>query len=187
MRSIFEVASAGRYHRAGVAELADATDSKYPFLVTECRFESDTRTNELRRLVGAISRHPAAQSRSVSVHIDFDFVLIVTLAIFLVAGVVKGLIGMGLPTIAMGLLAVVMLPAQAAAILDHALFRDERLAAAGGTEARQSGKTAVEHDGRGRGGHPCRIWRAGWQCVRPRHRRARRGADPLCRASACRE
>ena len=50
-------------------------------------------------------------------HIDFDFVLIVTMAIFLVAGVVKGLIGMGLPTIAMGLLAVVMLPAQAAAIL----------------------------------------------------------------------
>lgn len=36
---------------------------------------------------------------------------------FLLAGLVKGIIGMGLPTVAMGLLALVMPPAEAAAIL----------------------------------------------------------------------
>ncbi len=40
-----------------------------------------------------------------------------TLATFLLAGFVKGVIGLGLPTIGMGLLAVVMAPAQAAALL----------------------------------------------------------------------
>ncbi len=38
-------------------------------------------------------------------------------AAYLLAGFVKGVIGMGLPTVAMGLLAAVMTPAQAAAIL----------------------------------------------------------------------
>ena len=38
-------------------------------------------------------------------------------ATFLLAGVVKGLIGLGLPTIAMGLLAIVLQPAPAAALL----------------------------------------------------------------------
>jgi uncharacterized membrane protein YfcA len=38
-------------------------------------------------------------------------------AIFLLAGLVKGVIGMGLPTVAMGLLALVLPPADAAAIL----------------------------------------------------------------------
>ncbi|WP_457150573.1 sulfite exporter TauE/SafE family protein [Mesorhizobium sp. P5_C1] len=38
-------------------------------------------------------------------------------AVFLAAGVVKGVVGMGLPTVAMGLLAVTMPPAQAAALL----------------------------------------------------------------------
>ncbi|MEP7453141.1 sulfite exporter TauE/SafE family protein [Phyllobacterium sp. SB3] len=38
-------------------------------------------------------------------------------AVFLLAGFVKGVVGMGLPTVAMGLLAVTMPPAQAAAIL----------------------------------------------------------------------
>lgn len=49
--------------------------------------------------------------------VHLDLVLIATLVVFLLAGVVKGLIGMGLPAIAMGLLAVMMPPAQAAAIL----------------------------------------------------------------------
>jgi uncharacterized membrane protein len=40
-----------------------------------------------------------------------------TLATFLAAGFVKGVIGLGLPTIGMGLLAVVMAPAKAAALL----------------------------------------------------------------------
>ena len=38
-------------------------------------------------------------------------------AVFVLAGLVKGVIGLGLPTIAMGLLAVVMAPVEAAAIL----------------------------------------------------------------------
>ena len=38
-------------------------------------------------------------------------------AVFALAGVVKGVIGLGLPTIAMGLLAIVMPPVEAAAIL----------------------------------------------------------------------
>ncbi|MER8467130.1 sulfite exporter TauE/SafE family protein [Mesorhizobium sp. M1396] len=38
-------------------------------------------------------------------------------AVFLTAGFVKGVVGMGLPTVAMGLLAVTMPPAQAAALL----------------------------------------------------------------------
>ncbi|WP_375414847.1 sulfite exporter TauE/SafE family protein [uncultured Bradyrhizobium sp.] len=43
--------------------------------------------------------------------------LIVILAVFLLAGAVKGVVGMGLPTVAMGLLATTMPPADAAAIL----------------------------------------------------------------------
>lgn len=44
-------------------------------------------------------------------------VLAFIFAIFVLAGAVKGLIGLGLPTIAMGLLAIVMPPAPAAALL----------------------------------------------------------------------
>lgn len=42
---------------------------------------------------------------------------LLVIAAFLLAGTVKGVIGMGLPTVAMGLLSVAMLPAQAAALL----------------------------------------------------------------------
>jgi uncharacterized membrane protein YfcA len=44
-------------------------------------------------------------------------VLAAITAIFVLAGFVKGVIGLGLPTVAMGLLAIVMTPAQAAALL----------------------------------------------------------------------
>jgi uncharacterized membrane protein YfcA len=43
--------------------------------------------------------------------------LIIVALTFLLAGFVKGVIGLGLPTVSMGLLAVVMTPAQAAAVL----------------------------------------------------------------------
>ena len=46
-----------------------------------------------------------------------DSSLIFVAAVFLLAGFVKGVIGLGLPTIAMGLLAIVMPPIEAAAIL----------------------------------------------------------------------
>lgn len=45
-----------------------------------------------------------------------DFLLTV-LPVFLLAGLVKGVIGLGLPTVAMGLLGLLMPPAQAAALL----------------------------------------------------------------------
>ena len=48
---------------------------------------------------------------------DSTFILFAVLSTFLLAGFVKGVIGMGLPTLAMGLLGVVMAPAQAASIL----------------------------------------------------------------------
>ncbi len=46
-----------------------------------------------------------------------DPVLILIAAVFLLAGFVKGVVGLGLPTVAMGLLAVTMPPAQALAIV----------------------------------------------------------------------
>ena len=54
----------------------------------------------------------------------FDFYLhigpvlsLLVVATFVLAGAVKGVIGLGLPTIAMGLLGLAMPPAQAAALL----------------------------------------------------------------------
>ena len=42
---------------------------------------------------------------------------IATASVFLLAGVVKGVLGLGLPTVAMGLLVILMSPAQAAALI----------------------------------------------------------------------
>ena len=47
---------------------------------------------------------------------DFS-VLAVAPSTFVLAGFVKGVVGLGLPTVAMGLLAIVMTPAQAASLL----------------------------------------------------------------------
>src|SRR6195256_2411507 len=47
----------------------------------------------------------------------FDPLLIAIAAVFFLAGFVKGVIGLGLPTVAMGLLAVSMPPARALAIV----------------------------------------------------------------------
>jgi uncharacterized membrane protein YfcA len=49
--------------------------------------------------------------------VDSILILSVTAGAFLLAGFVKGVIGLGLPTVAIGLLGLVMTPAQAAAIL----------------------------------------------------------------------
>src|SRR6476646_6173561 len=46
-----------------------------------------------------------------------DPLLIVIAAVFLIAGFIKGVVGLGLPTVSMGLLAVTMAPAQAIAIV----------------------------------------------------------------------
>ena len=49
--------------------------------------------------------------------VDLLPILSVTAGAFLAAGFVKGVIGLGLPTVAIGLLGLLMTPAQAAAIL----------------------------------------------------------------------
>ncbi|CAM3435399.1 putative membrane transporter protein [Salmonella enterica subsp. arizonae] len=43
--------------------------------------------------------------------------MLTIMSVFLLAGIVKGVIGLGLPTISMGLLTVVMAPASAASLL----------------------------------------------------------------------
>ncbi|GEO80939.1 sulfite exporter TauE/SafE family protein [Pararhodospirillum oryzae] len=48
---------------------------------------------------------------------DHTLLLGLCLVVFLAAGVVKGLLGMGLPTVAMGLLGLVLSPAEAAALM----------------------------------------------------------------------
>ena len=48
---------------------------------------------------------------------EFAFAALVLTAAFLAAGFVKGVLGMGLPTVAMGLLGIVFAPVQAAALL----------------------------------------------------------------------
>ena len=48
---------------------------------------------------------------------DSNTLLVATAGIFLLAGLVKGTIGLGLPTVSVGLLGLLMPPAQAAAIL----------------------------------------------------------------------
>lgn len=53
---------------------------------------------------------------SLYLNLGWSLTLLVMMA-FVLAGTVKGLIGMGLPTVAMGLLSVAMLPTQAAALL----------------------------------------------------------------------
>ena len=46
-----------------------------------------------------------------------EFAALTITAVFVLAGFVKGVIGLGLPTVSMGLLAVAMAPGQAAAML----------------------------------------------------------------------
>ena len=46
-----------------------------------------------------------------------DPLLILIAAVFLIAGFVKGVVGLGLPTVSMGLLAVSMAPSRAIAIV----------------------------------------------------------------------
>ena len=57
--------------------------------------------------------HFVSQSRVPVEHLP----LIVATLTFLLAGVVKGVIGLGLPTVSMGLLSLVMPPAKAASLL----------------------------------------------------------------------
>jgi uncharacterized membrane protein YfcA len=57
------------------------------------------------------------QRRTTMTFPDLVPMLAISACVFLLAGFVKGVVGMGLPTIAMGVLSLVMAPAQAAALL----------------------------------------------------------------------
>jgi uncharacterized membrane protein YfcA len=46
-----------------------------------------------------------------------DWILVFTAAVFLLAGLVKGVLGLGLPTVAIGLLGLIMTPAQAVVLM----------------------------------------------------------------------
>lgn len=61
--------------------------------------------------------HGRASSKGSTLDLTSASVLIAIAAIFVLAGLVKGVIGMGLPTVAIGLLGLMMTPARAAAIL----------------------------------------------------------------------
>jgi hypothetical protein len=55
--------------------------------------------------------------RKIGAEVDSNTLLVATAGIFLLAGFVKGTVGFGLPTVSVGLLGLLMAPAQAAAIL----------------------------------------------------------------------
>jgi len=79
-----------------------AANRPLPFAIGESRL--------LKSLIARITRDPQSYLMSVSV-------LLFIAGVFILAGFVKGVVGLGLPAIAMGLLAVVMRPADAASIL----------------------------------------------------------------------
>jgi len=79
-----------------------AANRPLPFAIGESRL--------LKSLIARITRDPQSYLMSVSV-------LMFIAGVFILAGFVKGVVGLGLPAIAMGLLAVVMRPADAASIL----------------------------------------------------------------------
>lgn len=54
--------------------------------------------------------------------VSFGLIVAMTIATFLVAGTVKGVIGLGMPSIAIALLALVMTPAEAAALMVFPTF-----------------------------------------------------------------
>src|SRR4249919_3325154 len=56
-------------------------------------------------------------AREKEAEVDSTIILAATVGAFLLAGFVKGVIGLGLPTVSVGLLGLLMAPAQAAAIL----------------------------------------------------------------------
>ncbi len=118
----------------------------------------------------------------------FDQLATIGLVVFayLLAGFVKGVIGMGLPTVALGILAAVITPAQAAAILIAPSLATNTWQMVAGPYlfglVKRLGLHAARHVRR--------------RLVRLRHShrseretgrdRARRGADPLFGARVCR-
>jgi uncharacterized protein len=54
--------------------------------------------------------------------VSFEIIVAMTIGTFLLAGLVKGIIGMGLPSVAIALLALVMSPAEAAALMIFPTF-----------------------------------------------------------------
>jgi uncharacterized membrane protein YfcA len=70
----------------------------------------------VRRMIQFSGHGPSSASNHMHESLSFGFIAIVA-GVFALGGFVKGVVGLGLPTIAMGLLSVLMVPAQAAALL----------------------------------------------------------------------
>src|SRR6202008_715551 len=66
---------------------------------------------------GSVTSRLCPPRRSVNVAVMSEPLLLLIAAAFLLAGFVKGVIGLGLPTVSMGLLAVTMQPSRALAIV----------------------------------------------------------------------
>ncbi len=102
---------------------------------------------------------------------------------FLLAGFVKGVVGLGLPTVAVGLLELVHRPCEAAALLvAPSMVTNTSCSCSGGPRFGQLLLAAVADAGRPSAPARGALRRAGaGQDDGPRHQRARRGADRLCR------
>ena len=85
-------------------------------LLALCRGKTQTKDVRFARMVTSRTAHCSAWQIPARWLMD-SFLIAVTIGTFLLAGLVKGVIGMGLPSIAIALLALVVTPAQAAALM----------------------------------------------------------------------
>ncbi len=113
-------------------------------------------------------------------HRMFEPLLLLIAAAFLLAGFIKGVIGLGLPTVAMGLLAVTMQPSRALAIVIVPAIVTQHLADLRRAVLARHHPAAVAADG----GTVIGIWLNAGMSDRPlcalwRHR-SRRAAGDLC-------
>src|SRR3546814_6308571 len=87
----------------------------------EAHAGEDTRYSSLRASRSLTARHPHCVHREIGYAtsmMDFSIPLVVmTTATFFAAGTVKGVTGMGLPTVAMGVLGALISPLAAASLL----------------------------------------------------------------------
>src|SRR5262245_4778929 len=79
------------------------------------RSNDDPNVGTLRAAKASATSQKTAHARQTRLMLDGTTLFVA--AVFALAGLVKGVIGMGLPTVSMGLLAVVMSPLEAAALL----------------------------------------------------------------------
>jgi hypothetical protein len=110
-------------------------------------------------------------ARWIRVETMADPSLVFIAAVFLLAGLVKGVIGLGLPTISMGLLAVVMPPVHAAAILSVSPVRASLAWRVWGCgSVKRSGCACHPQHSANRSIRACSCWACIWRRGRPSDR-----------------